>query len=200
MRAECHPDPRCHELGAPWSPHRDPSCAKHPPAQAGPPFGQCQPRSCSTARTSVPWHVVAPPRPPRRGQPVLLGAGGAVSRCRSRTCAVRGGPHEGGQHLHRGGGVGVSSQPFLHLLAEALGHLLEGLLGEPHVVEVLVHLKGAEKAGGEQDRGDLGTNPVARGSTASKSGSPVPKDSWDCAAAAASPHADNARHGPGTSS
>lgn len=174
MRAESHPSPRRHELGAPQSP----SCAQHPLAQAGPPFGQRQPCSCSTARPSGPWHVVAPPGPPRWGQLAPLGTGGAVSRCRSRTCAVRGGPHEGGQHLHRGGGVGVSSQPFLHLLAEALGHLLEGLLGEPHVVQVLVHLKGAERAGGERDGGDLGMNPVARGSSASKSRSSVPRDSF----------------------
>lgn len=174
VRAESQPQPTPPRAGRP----RSPSCAQHPPAQTGPPFGQRQPHSCSTARPSGPWHVVAPPGPPCWGQLAQQGTGGAVSRCHSHTCAVRGGPHEGGQHLHRGGGVGVSSQPFLHLLAEALGHLLEGLLREPHVVQVLVHLKGAERAGGERDGGDLGMNPAAGGRSASKGRSSVPGDSF----------------------
>lgn len=58
-----------------------------------------------------------------------------------RTCPIRGGPDEGGQHLHGGGGVGVRAQPLLHLLLETLGHLQQGLVREPHVVQVLVHLR-----------------------------------------------------------
>lgn len=87
----------------------------------------------------------------------------ALSLCSARrehlpshgTCPIRGGSHEGGQHLHRGGGVGVCSKPLLHLPSETLGHLLEGLLGEPHVVEVLVDLKGGNKA--KKSAGGLGT-------------------------------------------
>lgn len=71
------------------------------------------------------------------------------------TCPVWGGPDEGGQHLHGGGGVGLCSQPLLHLLLETLGHLQEGLIGEPHVVQVLVDLKGGDKA--QRSGGGLGT-------------------------------------------
>lgn len=37
--------------------------------------------------------------------------------------------------------MGGSSKPFLHLLAEPLSNLQEGLIGKTHVVEILVNLK-----------------------------------------------------------
>lgn len=71
------------------------------------------------------------------------------------TCPIWGGPDEGGQHLHRGSGVGICSQPLLHLLLKPLGHLQEGLIGEPHMVQVFVDLKDGDKA--QRSGGGLGT-------------------------------------------
>lgn len=95
------------------------------------------------------WHLLSLPH---RAFPLLSGREHLPSH---GTCPIGGGSHKGGQHLYCSGGVGVCSQPLLHLLPETLGHLLEGLLREPHVVEVLVNLKGREKA--KKSAGGLGT-------------------------------------------
>ena len=53
--------------------------------------------------------------------------------------------HEGGQHLERGGGVGVLTEAPGQLPAEALHDVRQRLLGEAHGVQVLVDLGGNEK-------------------------------------------------------
>lgn len=45
--------------------------------------------------------------------------------------------------------MGGGSKPFLHLLAEPLRDLQEGLIRETHVVEILVNL---EEVGGKQQK------------------------------------------------
>lgn len=174
VRAESQPQPTPPRAGSPPVPVLCPA----PPGTNGTPFWATPAPFLQHREAKWPLARGGTSRATSLGTAGPARPGGGASRCHSHTCAVRGGPHKGGQHLHRGGGVGVSSQPFLHLLAEALGHLLEGLLGEPHVVQVLVHLKGAERAGGERDGGDLGMNPAAGGRSASKGRSSVPGDSF----------------------